>query len=213
MMKNKHLSDSVKKQCFHKFRQYITYKSELNGIELVVADRFYPSSKTCSKCGFIKKDLKLKDRVYRCPHCGAVIDRDLNASLNLSMYKLAQFHKQENANMQDSLYPNLSLWRIISNESSYGKIGFNEEGNKQIFIFLQIFGNGYILSDFITVKGARAHNLKNIDVVKSETNYLQILIVLKVEDKSDLHLVVNMNSKGAVELDSAVEKIVKYVIS
>ena len=89
MMKNKHLSDSVKKQCFHKFRQYITYKSELNGIELVVADRFYPSSKTCSKCGFIKKDLKLKDRVYRCPHCGAVIDRDLNASLNLSMYKLA----------------------------------------------------------------------------------------------------------------------------
>ena len=90
-----------------------------------------------------KKDLKLKDRVYRCPHCGAVIDRDLNASLNLSMYKLAQFHKQENANMQDSLYPNLSLWRIISNESSYGKIGFNEEGNKQIFIFLQIFGNGF----------------------------------------------------------------------
>ena len=89
MMKNKHLSDSVKKQCFHKFRQYITYKSELNGIELVVVDRFYPSSKTCNKCGFIKKDLKLKDRVYRCPHCGAVIDRDLNASLNLSMYKLA----------------------------------------------------------------------------------------------------------------------------
>ena len=49
--------------------------------------------------------------------------------------------------------------------------------------------------------------------MKSETNYLQILIVLKVEDKSDLHLVVNMNEKGAVELESAVEKIVKYVIS
>ena len=89
MMKNKHLSDSVRKQCFHKFRQYITYKAELNGIELIVADRFYPSSKTCSECGFIKKDLKLKDRVYKCPHCGAVIDRDYNASLNLSMYKLA----------------------------------------------------------------------------------------------------------------------------
>ena len=89
MIKNKHLSDSVRKQCFNKFRQYITYKAELYGIELVIADRFYPSSKTCSKCGFIKKDLKLKDRVYRCPHCGAVIDRDYNASLNLSMYKLA----------------------------------------------------------------------------------------------------------------------------
>lgn len=89
MMKNKHLSDSVRKQCFNKFRQYITYKAELNGIGLVIADRFYPSSKTCSRCGAIKKDLKLKNRVYRCPHCGAVIDRDYNASLNLSMYKLA----------------------------------------------------------------------------------------------------------------------------
>ena len=89
MMKNKHLSDSVRKQCFNKFRQYLTYKTELNGIELVIADRFYSSSKTCSECGYIKKDLKLKDRIYRCPHCGAVIDRDYNASLNLSMYKLA----------------------------------------------------------------------------------------------------------------------------
>ncbi len=89
MMKNKHLSDSVRKQCFHKFRQYITYKTELNGIELIVADRFYPSSKTCSICGSIKHDLKLKDRIYKCSHCGAIIDRDYNASLNLSMYKLA----------------------------------------------------------------------------------------------------------------------------
>ena len=89
MMKNKHLSDSVRKQCFYKFRQYMTYKTELNGIELIVADRFYPSSKTCSICGSIKHDLKLKDRIYKCPHCGAIIDRDYNASLNLSMYKLA----------------------------------------------------------------------------------------------------------------------------
>ena len=89
MMKNKHLSDSVRKQCFHKFRQYITYKSKLNGIELVIVDRFYPSSKTCSRCNSIKRDLKLKDRIYRCPHCGAVIDRDLNAAINLSVYKLA----------------------------------------------------------------------------------------------------------------------------
>lgn len=89
MMKNKHLSDSVRKQCLHKFRKYITYKSELYGIELVVANRFYPSSKTCSQCGSIKNNLRLKDRVYKCSHCGAVIDRDYNASLNLSMYKSA----------------------------------------------------------------------------------------------------------------------------
>ena len=89
MLKNKHLSDSVRKQCFNKFRQYITYKAELYGIELVIADRWFPSSKTCSECGSIKHDLKLKDRVYKCPHCGAIIDRDLNAAINLSMYKLA----------------------------------------------------------------------------------------------------------------------------
>ena len=89
MMKNKHLSDSVRKQCFYKFRQYMTYKTELNGIELIVADRFYPSSKTCSICGSIKHDLKLKDRIYKCPHCRAIIDRDYNASINLAMYKLA----------------------------------------------------------------------------------------------------------------------------
>ena len=89
MMKNKHLSDLVRKQCFYKFRKYLIYKSELNRIELVIVDRFYPSSKTCSQCGFIKKDLKLNDIIYKCPHCGTVIDRNYNASLNLSMYKLA----------------------------------------------------------------------------------------------------------------------------
>ena len=89
MMKNRCLSKAVASQKFYEFRKRLKAKCDEKGIELRVADRFYPSSKTCNKCGFIKKDLKLKDRVYRCPHCGAVIDRDLNASLNLSMYKLA----------------------------------------------------------------------------------------------------------------------------
>lgn len=88
MMKNKHLSKAIKKQCFYEFRRQLEYKSKFRGIELVVADRFYPSSKTCSCCGNIKKDLKLKDRVYNC-ECGFSIDRDLNASINLSKYKLA----------------------------------------------------------------------------------------------------------------------------
>ncbi|MFV0343893.1 MAG: RNA-guided endonuclease InsQ/TnpB family protein [Anaerocolumna sp.] len=88
MMKNKHLSDSIRKQSFYEFRRQLEYKSKFRGIELVIADRFYPSSKTCSLCGNIKKDLKLKDRVYNC-ECGFTIDRDLNASINLSRYKLA----------------------------------------------------------------------------------------------------------------------------
>ena len=88
MMKNKNLSDSIRKQCFYEFRRQLEYKCRFRGIKLVVADRFYPSSKTCSQCGEIKTDLKLKDRVYKC-NCGINIDRDLNASINLSKYKLA----------------------------------------------------------------------------------------------------------------------------
>ena len=88
MMKNKHLSDDIRKQGFYEFRRQLEYKCKFRGIELVVVDRFYPSSKTCSQCGEIKKDLKLKDRVYKCS-CGLSIDRDLNASINLSNYKLA----------------------------------------------------------------------------------------------------------------------------
>lgn len=88
MMKNKHLARHIQNQCFYEFTRQLEYKCELKGIEFVKADRFYPSSKTCSKCGYIKKDLKLKDRNYICPKCGLVIDRDYNASLNLANYKL-----------------------------------------------------------------------------------------------------------------------------
>ena len=85
MLKNKHLSKSVQEQCLYTFRQILTYKAERAGIKLVIADRFYPSSKTCSQCGTIKLDLKLSDRVFKCK-CGLEIDRDLNASLNLCRY-------------------------------------------------------------------------------------------------------------------------------
>ena len=63
------------------------YKCAWNGIEFVLADRFFPSSKTCSCCGAYKKDLKLKDRTYVCSECGAIIDRDYNAAINLMNYK------------------------------------------------------------------------------------------------------------------------------
>lgn len=86
MMKNRHLSKAIAEQCFHKFVTILTYKCELNGIELVKADRFYPSSKKCSQCGEIKKDLKLKDRVFVCPKCNFTLDRDKNASINLAEY-------------------------------------------------------------------------------------------------------------------------------
>jgi putative transposase len=86
MMKNRHLSRAIQEQGFAEFLRQIEYKSAWNGIELVKADRFYPSSKKCSGCGNIKKDLKLNDRTYVCPVCGLVIDRDYNAAINLERY-------------------------------------------------------------------------------------------------------------------------------
>lgn len=83
MMKNKHLSKSVQDQGFYRFRQYISYKCEEMDIPLYFVSRFYPSSKTCSCCGNIKKDLKLSDRVYTCSVCKLVIDRDINAAINI----------------------------------------------------------------------------------------------------------------------------------
>ena len=91
MMKNKHLSKAITSQKFFEFKTKLTVKCKENHIELRIVDRFYPSSKTCSKCGKVKKDLKLSDRIYKCD-CGFTIDRDLNASINLKNakeYKIA----------------------------------------------------------------------------------------------------------------------------
>ena len=85
MMKNKHLSKAIQQQGFYEFRRQIQYKSEWNNIPVIIVDRFFPSSKLCSCCGMIKKDLKLSDRIYRC-ECGNIIDRDFQASLNLKRY-------------------------------------------------------------------------------------------------------------------------------
>jgi len=83
MMKNRHLSKAIQEQCFYEFKRQVEYKCERKGIKFQLADRFFPSSKTCSSCGSIKKDLKLKDRAFKCENCGLQIDRDLNASINL----------------------------------------------------------------------------------------------------------------------------------
>ena len=89
MMKNKHLAGAIQEQKWYEFKKQMRYKCEKNNIKLVEVPRFYPSSKTCSCCGHIKKDLKLTDRTYKCECCGLVLDRDYNASLNLASYKFA----------------------------------------------------------------------------------------------------------------------------
>ena len=82
MMKNRHLSKAVASQKFYEFRIKLQAKCNENGIELRVADRWYPSSKTCHCCKNIKKDLRLSDRIFKCD-CGYIEDRDFNAALNL----------------------------------------------------------------------------------------------------------------------------------
>lgn len=89
MMKNKHLSEAIAKQKFYEFKRQIRYKAERYGIRVIEAGRWYASSKTCSHCGNVKKNLKLSDRIYICSVCGVKLDRDLNAAINLANYKTA----------------------------------------------------------------------------------------------------------------------------
>lgn len=86
MRKNKHLSHAFQETSISIFKNILVNKANMNGIEIIYADRFYPSSQLCSNCGHRKVDLKLSDRVYKCNNCGLEINRDYNASINLKHY-------------------------------------------------------------------------------------------------------------------------------
>lgn len=86
MMKNGFLSKAVQEQGFYEFRRQIEYKAAWSGIRVIIADRFFPSSKICIACGHVKKNLHLTDRIYHCDSCGNKIDRDLQAAINLKRY-------------------------------------------------------------------------------------------------------------------------------
>lgn len=85
MLKNHKLAKSIQELSLYEFRRQLEYKSKWYGRELILVDRWFPSSKTCSCCGWKNKDLKLSDREFKCQDCGSVLDRDLNASLNIEM--------------------------------------------------------------------------------------------------------------------------------
>lgn len=83
MVKNHHLAKAVQDASFYELRHQLEYKTAKTGARLHVIDRWYPSSKTCSNCGSVKAKLSLTERTYKCEHCGLVIDRDLNAAINI----------------------------------------------------------------------------------------------------------------------------------
>lgn len=105
ILKNRKLSQSIHDVSFGEIRRQLTYKCKWKGVELVVADRFYPSSKLCSCCGHKKEVLRLSERIYKCSNCGISLDRDFNASLNLKNYTLRIVQSEvtpvENNQMQD----------------------------------------------------------------------------------------------------------------
>ena len=83
MVRNHHLAKSVSDASWGTFVTMLEYKAKWYGKTLVKIGRFYPSSKTCHHCGYVKEDLSLSDRYYTCPNCGELIDRDLNAAMNI----------------------------------------------------------------------------------------------------------------------------------
>ena len=83
MLRNYKLAESIQELNFGEFRRMLEYKAKWYGRHLVFVDRFYPSSKTCNECGYVNKTLKLSDRVWICPNCGNIIERDYNAALNI----------------------------------------------------------------------------------------------------------------------------------
>ena len=92
IMKNRHLSKAIQQQGLYELKRQILYKAERNHIPVIIADRFFPSSKLCSCCGHMKTDLKLSNRIYKC-ECGNTIDRDVQASLNLKAYGETVLHQ------------------------------------------------------------------------------------------------------------------------
>ena len=83
MLRNHHLAKAIQEVGFYKFKETLVNKALVNGKQVVFVDRFYPSSKTCSVCGYKKRDLRLNDREWVCPICGTKHDRDINAAMNI----------------------------------------------------------------------------------------------------------------------------------
>jgi len=86
MIKNHKLAKSIQEQTLREFRRILEYKCKWNGVKFIVADRYYPSSKICSECGYILDKLSLPMRKWTCPECGVIHDRDVNAAINLMRY-------------------------------------------------------------------------------------------------------------------------------
>ena len=140
MVKNHHLSKSIHDAGWSKFVDMLEYKADWYGRDVFKVNRFYPSSKTCSNCGFAKADLKLSDRKWICPECGMHHDRDINASINLFLEGLkigqelpeltpAEYAPAGMQNMEFSVY---KAEGFMLNEMAYSRHTSKQEASRFI---------------------------------------------------------------------------------
>ena len=134
MLRNRHLSKAIRGSLLYYTKEKLLEKATKHNIEVREVDRFYPSSKTCSKCGHVKEDLQLKDRVYKCSKCGLEIDRDLNAAINL---KNAKDYKVLNSTDGLSGINACGLHKdlLVLNSAKHCKENMQEEARKSQLIF------------------------------------------------------------------------------
>jgi len=123
MVKNHKLAKAIQEVGFYKFKQILLDKASVNGKQVVLVDRFYPSSKTCHKCGYVKKDLTLSDREWVCPICGEHLERDINAAINILIEGLriigvrsTEFTLAENPTVDDRLATDLKSGGSLKQE-------------------------------------------------------------------------------------------------
>ena len=116
MLTNHHLAQAIGDVGMHEFRRQMGYKGTWYGCEVRLADRFYPSTKRCSCCGNIKDEMRLDERTYECQICGLVIDRDLNAALNLEQLITAR-SVGSNACGEEKFMPALERGQVLFDEA------------------------------------------------------------------------------------------------
>lgn len=127
MMANHKLARSLSDVSFSAIKEKLVYKTKANNGQIIKVNRFYPSSKTCCKCGYIKNDLKLSERVYECPNCGNKIDRDYQASLNLRNQQtkenigqaMPEFKPVELEQLQEQLTKNSLVTQVLKQEFEF----------------------------------------------------------------------------------------------
>src|SRR6266581_1375788 len=120
MLKNHKLAQAVSDANFGEIRRQLEYKADWYSTRLVAVDRFYPSSKTCSGCGYIKPELSLSERTFVCEECGVVLDRDLNAALNLRMVAVSSIDTQNASGERSAGLPNRT------SETALVEVGTNQ---------------------------------------------------------------------------------------